>query len=245
MKATLVLTSVLVLALGSNAAFGQSYGSQTSGFWEGHRHHGHFHFPDDGYGGGGGYGGFYESSVLHGLGSYARGVGEYRYYSALAAREREEARTLYIKNHQSAVDNWLTLREEYQERRRAEREKEKLTPEQVARIVESNRPDRLTPAQYDPATGKLSWPAALSGPSFAKEREAIEAALAKRTARDAGRDSEFYEQMTQLTKQMLSKVQAEETSLTAMQRVTSKNFLAGLRYESLSPADAKGLAVRD
>ncbi len=232
-----------VLFLGDDASFGQSSNVQSSGFGEGPGNAALQWYPGGGYGSGSGGYGTYEGSVLHGWGAFARGVGEYNYYSALAAREAEEAREQAIQNHTLAVENWVSLRKARQERRKARWDKEKLTPEQVARIVESNRPDRLTAAQYEPATGKLVWPAALMGDEFAKERAVLEAAFADRTAKDAGADSLFYDQVRKLTGQMIGKLSDKSQQLAPMQVISAKKFLVGLKYESLSPVDAKTLAL--
>ena len=234
-------TSWCLVLLLSSAAWGQA-GTYQGEFWEGERYgHGY----GIGYGGYGGFGGTYEGSVLHGLGAYARGAGEYNYYSALAAREFEDARQQLIQNRKLAAENWVSLRKAHQDRRKAHWEKEKLTPEQVARIVESNRPDRLTPAQYEPATGKLTWPAPLLAEEFAKEREALESAFAKRTAKDAGADSLFYEIVRQLTARMTARLSDKSSQLAPMQVIAAKKFLVGLKYESLSPFDIKALAIGD
>jgi hypothetical protein len=235
----------LVLALAASTALGQSPDYQGYDL-DGPGYGSVGPYPYGGYGMGyGGYGGTYEGSVLNGLGAYARGLGEYNYYSALAAREGEVAREQLLKNHKLAVENWVGLRKARQERRKAHWEKEKLTAEQVARLVESNRPDRLTAAQYEPATGKLNWPAALLSEPFAKEREALAAAFAKRTAKDAGADSEFYDQVRRLTGQMIARLSDQSGELAPMQVIAAKKFLVGLKYESLSPSDVKALAISE
>lgn len=237
-----MLTSALFSALVSTAAYGQS-SVQGSGFWEGGGYRDpHWHSGYDGYGG---YGGTYEGSVLHGLGSYARGVGEYNYYSALAVRELEEARTTAIKNHKLDVENWLSLRKAHQERRAAKWEDEKLTPAELAHVVKANRPERLTLAQYEPATGELTWPAALLAKEFDGERAELEEAFARRTAKDAGADSAFYGQVRQLTERMIAKLRDKNSDLSPMQLIAAKKFLVGLKYESLSPIDVKALAASD
>jgi hypothetical protein len=114
--------------------------------------------------------------------------------------------------------------------------------------VKVSRPDRLTPAQYEPATGKITWPTALSGVEFAAERAALEEAFAARTARDAGPDSAFYDQVRQLTERMLTKLRRNNEQggkLTPMQFIAGKKILVGLRYESHTPTDAKVLAASE
>jgi hypothetical protein len=245
MTAKLANVAVLWLTLAGGTAFGQTY---VQGTGEGPG----FHMPTGqfygGYSGNGGYGGTYEGSVLHGLGDFARGVGEYNYYTGLAARELEEARTVAIKNHKIGVENWYSLRKAHWERRAAEWEKEKLTPAEIAHVVKVSRPDRLTPAQFEPATGKINWPGPLMGEEFAAERAALEEAFAKRTARDAGPDSAFYDQVRRHTERMLGKLRQkneQQGELTPMQFIAGKKFLVGLKYESHTPTDVKALVTSE
>ena len=244
MNAKWIITAGLIATL-HGTAFGQSSAAQTTGFWEGSGYTPPWEIPG-GYGYGyGSYSGTYEGSVLNGLGAFARGAGEYNYYTAMAARELEEARTLAIKNHKVAVENWHSLRRAHLERRQAEWDAEKLTPEQIAHVVKVSRPDRLTPAQYEPATGKLTWPASLMGAEFAAERAQVEEAFAKRTAKDAGPDSAFYDEVRGLTEKMLGKLRQKTSEMSSLQFIAGKKFLMGLKYESHTPSDLKALVASE
>lgn len=183
----------------------------------------------------------YEGSVFYGLGEFARGLGEGNYYNALAARAYQEARALAIANHQTAVTNWLNRRDAHRERVRAER----MSPEQIARVARANQPDRLTAAQYEPATGKLTWPAALMGEEFAKARAAIEEAFARRTSRDAGGQSQFYAGIRLATEEMLAALAAKLPEMSPMEYMAGKKFLVGLKYEALAPAAPTALAIAE
>jgi hypothetical protein len=228
MRTTFVITMALLLA-GASAAWGQTYEQRPY----------HPQYGDNGY-----YGGYSAGTIagsgLYGMGALARGVGEYNLYSAMAARELEEARTLAIQNYQMAVDNWLARRAAHRERVRAEM----LTSQQVARIVEVSRPDRLTAAQYRPDSGKLTWPAALMGQELAEERAALEAVFAGRTSRDMGAGSAFYANVRQGTEQMLAGLREKLPELSSMEFIAAKKFLVGLKYEALSPATSTALAMK-
>jgi hypothetical protein len=187
------------------------------------------------------YAGTYEGSVFYGLGQFARGLGEGNYYNALAARESQEARALAIANHQMAVTNWLNRRNAHRERVRAER----MGPEQIARVAKANQPDRLTVAQFEPATGKLTWPAALMGEEFAKARAAVEQAFAERTSRDAGGQSQFYVLIRQITEEMLAALATKLPEMSPMEYMAGRNFLVGLKYEALAPAAATAPAIAE
>lgn len=237
MKTRWIITTLLLMAISGGVAWSQTEVVPGPGYsypaWR---------FP---YGGYDGYGGTYEGSVLMGWGAFARGVGEYNYYSALAVRELEEARAQAIRNHEAAVASWLTLRHGYQERRKAKWEEERLTPTELVQLIEAKRPVRLTAAQYQPASGKLSWPAILMGEEFAQEREAIEKMFAARTTKDTGAESMFYGEVNRMTEQMLGKLREKLPESNTMAYIAGKKFLVSLKYESVSPVNAAALAMSD
>ena len=229
MKTTFFITMALLLA-GAGAAWGQTNEPRS-----------YSNYGDNGYLGGYYSAGTIEGSSSYGMGAFARGVGEYNLYTAMAVRELEHARTLAIQNHQLAVDNWLARRAAHRERVRAEM----LSPQLIARVVEVSKPDRLAATQYWPESGKLIWPAALMGEELAKERAAIEKAFAARTTRDMGPGSAFYAGVRQGTEQMLAGLREKLPEMSSMEFIAAKKFLMGLRYEAVSPATSSALAMRD
>ena len=182
-------------------------------------------------------------SGLYGMGTFAHGVGSYNYNTARAVRELEEARARAIQNHKLAVETWFDLKRQNKQFRADELAP--LTPAQLSRVIEAQRPDRLRIAQYNPISGKVSWPAALLGNAFATEREALEHGFATRTSRDGGPDSMFQVQVRQTTEQMLAKLRDRIDQFSPNEFMAAKKFLVGLRYEAQSPAHAEGLAIRD
>ena len=95
-------------------------------------------------------------SGLTGLGSAAQGIGAYNYYTAGAIRELEDARALAIDNHRQAVQNWYALKRLNRQERA--HKLDPLTAEQLAAVIEWQRPDRLASFQYNPATAS-AWAA--------------------------------------------------------------------------------------
>lgn len=229
MRTKWIITTGVLLAVIATAAFGQE--TEPLGAYPRY----------DGYAGyyGGPYG-TYEGSAAAGMGTFARGVGEYNYYTAMALREREHARALAIQNHEIAVDNWHAQRAAHRERVRAEM----LTPQQVARVVEAGRPARLTAADYQPVTGKLVWPVALLGEEYAARRAAVEKAFANRTSQDSGAGSAFYVNVRQQTEEMVSQLKEKLPELRPMEYIAARKFLTGVRYEALSPATPTALAMK-
>ncbi len=181
-------------------------------------------------------------SGLTGLGSAAQGIGAYNYYTAGAIRELEDARALAIDNHRQAVQNWYALKRLNRQERA--HKLDPLTPEQLAAVIEWQRPDRLASFQYNPATGQLYWPVALQGEVYESEREALQYAFETRTSRDSGSDSVFYSQVRRTTEGMLAKLKDRIDHFSPNEFAAARRFLIGIRYEALAPADATQLAMR-
>lgn len=182
-------------------------------------------------------------SGLTGLGTYAQGVGAYNYYTAGALSELEKARALAIENHRQAVENWYDLK--LQNKIYRADELAPLNEQQLAAVIEMQRPDRLSTAQYNPITGKLSWPGPLTSSAFETERDALENAFGTRTTRDGGPDSVFSMQVRRTTESMLAKLKDRIDLFSPNEYMSAKKFLVGLRYEAHSPADAASLAMKD
>ncbi len=206
--------------------------------------------PDDGDGFVGDVGGYTDGgpvatevgSGLYGMGKFASGVGDYNLSTARAVRELQEARTRAIQNHKLAVETWYDLKR--QNRTFRADKLDPLTPEQLSRAIESQRPDRLTLAQYNPVTGELTWPAALRGDAFDSERESLEYAFSTRTSRDSGPESVFHVQVRRTTGSMLAKLRNRIEMFSPNEFMAAKKFLVGLRYEALSPANDAALAMK-
>ncbi|HUE74461.1 MAG TPA: hypothetical protein VMP01_26495 [Pirellulaceae bacterium] len=181
-------------------------------------------------------------SRLYGMGVYARGAGEYNLYTARAMREYQEARARAIQNHKLAVETWFDLKR--QNRQFRAKELDPLTPDQLSRAIERQRPARLTAWQYNPVTGSLRWPVALKGKPFESEREALDYAFSSRTSQDSGPDSVFSTQVRQTTEKMLAKLRDRIELFSPSEFMAAKKFLVGLRYEAQSPANAMALASR-
>jgi hypothetical protein len=181
-------------------------------------------------------------SGLYGFGKFASGMGEYNLNTARAMSELQLARKRAIENHKLAVETWYDLKR--QNRQFRAKELDPLTPEQLSRVIESQRPDRLAVYEYNPATGSLTWPVALQGASFESERESLEYAFSTRTSRDSGAGSAFHTQVRRTTETMLAKLKDRIDLFSPNEFIAAKKFLTGLRYESLSPSNAAELAMR-
>lgn len=182
-------------------------------------------------------------SEMAGTGSMARGIGTYNYYTARAIRELQEARALAIDNHQQAVQNWYANKEKNRIYRAMK--EQRLSPGQISRISQSNRPERLTTAQYDPASGEIQWPAALLTPAFDGHRAAVDRAFASRDGQDQGADSMFQFRVRRTADRMIERLQDNIDDFSPNEYLAARSFLRSLKYEALSAGNPEALARRD
>jgi hypothetical protein len=198
-----------------------------------------------------GYGGFgygyhsstFEEGVLRGAADLTRATGEANYFNSLAAINLQEANAKALANRQARIAGFFNERELNRAARKAEQPKP-LSPQGYAVIARKAAPDPLGPHQYDRFTGKLHWPTALSTGDFVSERAALEMAFATRGTGDAGAGTDFHAYVQQITNQMHAKLQPQIGTLSPMEFVAARKFLASLAYEALHPANLEGLATK-
>lgn len=168
---------------------------------------------------------------LRGQASVIQAVGQAVYLDSIAAVNYQEAARRHIENHNLYVKNYL----ENRELNHQFREKYAAVPptkEQWARITEASLPDRLTPEQYDPSTGRLVWPHILRGEEYAAFRERIDELIATRTPDNSGNGSPSQRELSALVDGMKLLLKNNIDNVSASQYGAAKWFLLSLDYEA-------------
>lgn len=200
-----------------------------------------------GYGGFGGYGyhsSTYEEGVLRGLGDLARSIGQADYMSSLAGINRQETVSRWLDNKEKYAETYFRMQQINRAAREAARP-QPLSTEQYAKLAKQLAPDRLSDADYNRALGRLNWPAVLAGEEFAAERASLDKAFAGRTALDVGVSTAFHGQVRKTAAEMQTKLQSKLDTMSPMEYIAAKKFLAGVSLESQQPVVAAGLASAD
>jgi len=198
-----------------------------------------------------GYGGYgygyhsstFEEGVLRGAADLTRAYGEANYYNSLAAINLQQARAQALANRQQRIQDYFHEREVNRAARKAAQPKP-LSQEGYVMLARKEAPDRLGPHQYDRVSGHLRWPTALMTGEFAAERAAIELAFSTRTPGDVGVGTEFYAYVKQITDRMQERLQPQVATLSPMEFVAAKKFLASVAYEAQHPMIGEGLAKK-
>lgn len=201
------------------------------------------------YGGyGDGYGYSYHSStleegILRGSGALLQGAGQYNYDTSRAAINQQEALSRAYDNRLKGIQTYFeakAINESYV----ARHQKPRLTQQELTQLAKESAPARLTSYQYEPAFGKVFWPALLEAPQFAAHRAAIEELMASRDPLNSGVGSANHRDVRQVTLAMQEILKADIATANPQEYVAAKKFLASLEYEAQQRAGASGVASR-
>ncbi|MCR9115618.1 MAG: hypothetical protein NXI22_01555 [bacterium] len=180
----------------------------------------------------------YQEGVLRGYADFARGVGQYNYLTELARINRQIAVREALANEQLRVEthyNKKRIRQQYLDETATPR----VTQQDAENIARDRAPERLDSYHYEPALGKVFWPALLQNDVFASQRAEIDAAMAKRSAHDSGLSSGNYQTVKTNTAAMNEVLRQHIRSINPQEYAAAKSFLNSLNYEAqhtLAPA---------
>ncbi len=176
----------------------------------------------------------FEEGYLRGSAAVIQSVGQTNYLNSLAAVNRQEAVRRAIDNHNLYVRKYF----ENQEMNRQYREKYASvapTKEEWARVTEAALPDRLTPEQYDQATGRLVWPHILRTDEYKAFRDRIDELFANRTPDNSGNGSLSQRELASLIGGMKLLLLENIDTVSSSQYASAKWFLLSLDYEAQLP----------
>ncbi|GAB6165118.1 hypothetical protein JCM19992_11180 [Thermostilla marina] len=163
---------------------------------------------------------------------------------AIAEARANDAKTLNMLEQTRSVslDNTLKAAKTYYDRRQARdtyvsmQTRPKARPAVSAQPTSAVRTVRLTEAQFDAATGKVRWPAALQLESLAQYRAQVDALLAARAQGKA--PATFQAQLTTLAKNMENVLRSHIRDMTPSEYLAAKRFLQAVAAEGRYNAPA-------
>ena len=117
-------------------------------------------------------------SAMNGMASVISAKGDYNLSTSAAAINMTQAQRNEIQNRQQATNTYFEMRATNRAARAAEAGP-KPTMEQLARIAHQGAPKPLGTSEFDPVSGRLSWPYALQEASFASQRSQVDQLFAK------------------------------------------------------------------
>jgi hypothetical protein len=188
-----------------------------------------------GYGGwGGGVGSTAAGSYLTGMGNAIRAQGQFNLDTSAAAINLAEAEKRNIENNKLWTQTYFETRR-INQAYRDERRRPPQPPETWVRRAQEALPDRLSPGELDPVTGRIQWPTGLIGPEFQRDREALDSLFADRAlahgAIGIAKHAEIRDTVDRMLAELKSRIQDYDTT----RYLSSRKFLTSLGYEATLP----------
>jgi hypothetical protein len=167
-------------------------------------------------------------SAMNGMANVISAKGDYNLSTSAAAINMTQAQKNEIQNHQQYTNTYFDMRATNKKARKAE-EDAPPTMEQIARMARDGAPKPITANQFDPTTGKVTWPAWLQQDAFTQERAELEQLLVKQaTYGSLG----FSDQMLarQTIESMFKDLKSQIAQVPQQDYMASRGFLQSMLY---------------
>jgi hypothetical protein len=165
-------------------------------------------------------GGTVAGNYLSGLSQVIRAQGDYNVQTSTGLINYEEARSRYIENANKWTQAYFQMREANQAYQIQMRERNKHSPEALAKAAEVSR---LGSDDLDSVTGKLHWPDALAGDEYAPFRTDIDHFFELRAVTSLRADAAA--KIRAATQEMTEILRSNIENLTVADFVAARKFL--------------------
>ncbi len=183
----------------------------------------------------GGYDGGYHASTAaesaqRGFADVVRSAGAANLMNSAAAKNVEEARSQNIDNRLKATKTYFEMKR-YNKDYRDATAKPRPTSEQLFRLAKDATPKRLSPAELDPVTGQVNWPAVLKSDVFATYREPLDELFADRANASGKIDLQQYQEIRRNIQDLRAELKGQIKDLPPQVFSSANAFLKQLEHE--------------
>ncbi len=203
------------------------------------------------YGGGGGWGGGFggwggwgmgdwgvgstaAGSYYTGLGNAIRSQGQFNLDTSAAAINMTEAERRRIENSKQWTETFFEKRRINQ----AYRDSQRRPPgnsETWVRLAQAGTPQRLSPNELDPVTGRITWPPGLLNEVYAADRQKLDELFADRALVHGAIGPQTHAQIASTINAMLETLKSLIREYETNQYIAARNFLNSLSFEASAP----------
>jgi hypothetical protein len=169
-------------------------------------------------------------SRARGVADIIRSAGETNLRNSEAAINYQQARSADLDNRLKFAETYFAKRQ-INKQYRDENRRPAPTEEQLFRRAQAARPRRLSPTQFDPVSGKITWPLLLTDDRFADEREKLEPLFAK-LAHDGRLNLADVTEVQQLGESMQASMREIIRDVPTSDYMAADRFLKSLMFEA-------------
>lgn len=170
----------------------------------------------------------------YGMAEVIRARGQAYEAAARGMVSYEEARSKYLDNRKKWTETYWAMKRKGQAERRKDFEQKRRRQEAYLATKGSSYPPRLSPSELDPSTGKVYWPAALSGATYAELRRELDELFVLRAY--TGSSDRYNAQIHEKARAMQSLLKEQIRSMPTSEYIAARNFLESLAFEGRYPA---------
>lgn len=189
------------------------------------------------YGGASAHTGYHASTALEGftrgLADLARSQGVANALDAQGQVSLSIAEKQFIENRGKRIQQFWDARQLWREQTAMERGP-RHGPDFYTKLSRIEAPARLTPAQLDSISGRISWPILLRTDTNLAVRAELERLFVNRSV-NGGMSAEEYLQVSRLTAILINDLQNSVAALPPQQYVVAKRFVQSLAFEASLP----------
>jgi hypothetical protein len=184
---------------------------------------------------GGGWGDWGRASTVQegaarGAADMIRAAGENNLLNSQAAQNYEAARSQNLDNRVKYAETYYAKRRMNEEYRAAKKEPPP-TAEQLFRRSEAAKPKRLSPGEFDPVSGRITWPLLLQGDAFTADRATIEQLFGD-MATNERLTLDQYQQIRETGERMQEQLNSMIREVAPRDHMKATTFLTSLLYEA-------------
>ncbi len=172
-------------------------------------------------------------SHARGMSDIINSAGQANLANSEAANNYEDARSKNLDNRLKGTDTYFEMRAKNRAYREAERGP-RPTREDLARYAKLRAPQRLSPSELDPLTGKIRWPVILLEDNFEGDRKNLDTIFAERSKNGYLRLKGINE-ATDATDQLAADMRKNIKEYPPQLYASTRRFLKSLRREVTVP----------
>ena len=169
-------------------------------------------------------------SYARGAADLVRSAGAANLLNSEAAKNWEDARSKNFDNRIKYTKTFFEKRRLNREYREAERGP-RPTSEQLFRISKNKLPERMTPSELDPVTGKIEWPSILRQSLFDQQRQQVDQLFAYRASHQTDLSPGFFPEARSAVSKLRAELTKNVRSFPPQQFGNATTFLRRLTYE--------------
>lgn len=173
-----------------------------------------------------------EESVARGLSDVISSAGMANLYHSEAAINYTQARSNQLDNAVKQTSTYYQRKQMYKDYH----QRPKPTPERLFRLAQQGIPEKLSPSELDPITGKINWPIVLQDEPFNEMRAKMDELFKERAANQGQLPTKSFMELQSVGRSLQNELKKHVKDYPPMNYMNAKGFVDSLLYDVTASA---------